>query len=265
MTRPVIVRTLAVMLASLTLLAIASVDRADAATHRANEVARLKAQVATLRAERRALRQQLAIAQPASLATAISQVRREVAYSQVIAPTASYGELVSLAAMDYVVGHVSAPLYGYASVNGGNGRQTADQIIKDGSGICGSAAMTFAAIVRNLGVKVRSVQFYYDAVNNHIADETFYNGGWHYYDPTFGAYFQSKGGKVLSISAARRLPNALAILRHDDTQLWYVVQVKAKPSAGYWLGDFGSDVAASTRVVLDGQPFSVHDEYIGDN
>jgi hypothetical protein len=54
------------------------------------------------------------------------------------------------------------------------------------------------------GYDVRSVQFYYgpDGSWNHIADEISYDGGWHYFDPTFGVYYES-GGNVLAIADAR--------------------------------------------------------------
>jgi transglutaminase-like putative cysteine protease len=73
------------------------------------------------------------------------------------------------------------------------------------AGICGDAVIAFAAIMQQLGYQVRSVQFYFDkpVPDNHIGVEVFYAGGWHYFDPTFGAYWSDSSSAVLSIDAIR--------------------------------------------------------------
>ena len=82
---------------------------------------------------------------------------------------------------------------------------TAESALATGSGICGNAALTFAAIVKRFNVLVGSVQFYYaDGINNHIADEAYYGGAWHYYDPTWGAFTPTR--TAVCCRSTRRAP-----------------------------------------------------------
>ena len=60
--------------------------------------------------------------------------------------------LIAHAAMSYVVGHVSAPAYGYMNgIQGVRPTPTGDGVLRAGAGICGHAALTFAAIVKRFG------------------------------------------------------------------------------------------------------------------
>jgi hypothetical protein len=193
---------------------------------------------------------------PTPLAVAEEQVRREVAWAEYQfrfgGPQYPDAEVVALSAMNYVVGHVSTGSYGYTLHFGGAFPSSdPNDILGMQSGICGHAALTFAAIVKHFGYQVRSVQYYFIAPNqtddSHIADEVYYDGGWHYYDPTFGVYWTDAGGNVLSITDVR----ANGGTEHKD--LASFTNVVEDP---WWGGDdtaFETDLA--TNVVLDGQPF----------
>jgi hypothetical protein len=133
----------------------------------------LQAQVASLTKERdaaltqvAALQAQLAAAAgPTPLEVAVQQVSREVAYAEKYAGGVPYshGRLVAQAAMDYVVEHVSPTAYGYLEIFGGQlPGPTPDAVLGAQAGLCGDAALAFAAIVKQLGLGARSVQFYYD-------------------------------------------------------------------------------------------------------
>ena len=160
--------------------------------------------------------------------------------------------LIAHAAMSYVVGHVSAPAYGYMNlIQGIRPVPTPDGVLHAGAGICGHAALTFAAIVKRFGLPVRSVQFYYGAGDNHIAAEVFYDGAWHYYDPTFGAYYRD-GDRVLSIGEARAHPDPESLLDFNRTLLWYTV---ASMAGATNLTDFSVETDPETRVEIDRQPF----------
>jgi hypothetical protein len=178
----------------------------------------LQAQVASLTKERdaaltqvAALQAQLAAAAgPTPLEVAVQQVSREVAYAEKYAGGVPYshGRLVAQAAMDYVVEHVSPTAYGYLEIFGGQlPGPTPDAVLGAQAGLCGDAALAFAAIVKQLGLGARSVQFYYDDPGNvpdsHIAVEVSYDGGWHYYDPTFGVFYTDATGSVLPIRDVR--------------------------------------------------------------
>ena len=192
---------------------------------------------------------------PDPLAIAVEQVRREVAYESSRLPY-SQGRLVAQAAMDYVVGHVSASAYGYLETEGlPLPAPTASAVLAIQAGICGHAALTFAAIVRQFGFDARSVQFYYTdpsgpaglgTPDSHIADEVFYDGGWHFFDATFGDYFVDANGDVLSITDERTSGGTEIKDLSSFTNL----------AEDYFYGNgtaFETDPA--TTVVLDGQKF----------
>jgi transglutaminase-like putative cysteine protease len=102
----------------------------------------------------------------------------------------------------------SPTAYGYLEIFGGQlPGPTPDAVLGAQAGLCGDAALAFAAIVKQLGLGARSVQFYYDDPGNvpdsHIAVEVSYDGGWHYYDPTFGVFYTDASGNVLPITDVR--------------------------------------------------------------
>ena len=209
-----------------------------------------QAQAASLQARLDAISTPLLVAE--------EQVRREVAYSEGVLASAgvpySHGQLVSQAAMDYVVGHVNAPAYGYLTTIAGTGVPALpDPILGAQAGICGDAALVYAAIVRHFGYSVRSVQFYYGPGGawNHIADEVSYDGGWHYFDPTFGIYYQ-EAGSVLSITDARTATDPASLLVQDDSLFWTAVVRQAQNRE---LSDVSFATDPATAVVIDGQSF----------
>jgi hypothetical protein len=220
-------------------------------------LAQTQAALAASRAQAASLQAQLdAISTP--LLVAEEQVRREVAYSEGVLASAgvpySHGQLVSQAAMDYVVGHVNAPAYGYLTTIAGVGVPAMpDPILSVQAGICGHAALTYAAIVRHFGYSVRSVQFYYGPGGawNHIADEVSYDGDWHYFDPTFGIYYQ-EAGDVLSITDARTATDPASLLVQDDSLFWTAVVRQAHNTE---LSDVSFATDPDTAVVIDGQSF----------
>jgi hypothetical protein len=105
---------------------------------------------------------------------------------------------------------------------------------------CGNASFAFAGIAAHFGLPVRSVQFYY-GTDNHIAVETYYEGSWHYFDPTWGLIY----GNGLSITDARASANPQP--HYDSTLLW-------KLTAPSSLTDISVLTAASTVVEIDKQP-----------
>jgi transglutaminase superfamily protein len=178
--------------------------------------AALQAQVASLTKARDAALTQVAALQariaaiPEPLAVAVEQVRREVAYAERYDGGVPYahGRLVAQAAMDYVVEHVSPTAYGYLEIFGGQlPGSSPDAALGAQAGICGDAALVFAAIVKRLGLPARSVQFYYDdpgsVPDSHIAVEVSYDGSWHYFDPTYAVFWTDTTGDVLSIADVR--------------------------------------------------------------
>jgi hypothetical protein len=225
-------------IATLNSLVITRTSERDAAL---NQVASLTAQIAAI---------------PTPFAVAIEQVRREVAYARHNGANlpSSQGQLDSQASLDYVVGHVSASAYGYLEMNSLPLPGSApDAILGGQAGICGHAALTFAAIVKRLGYPVRSVQFWYtdpppyNTPDSHVADEVYYDDGWHFFDPTFGNFWTDTNGHVLSIGEVRAGQGAE---QKDEASFTNLLE-------NFAYGDstaFETDPA--TTVEIDQQPFT---------
>jgi hypothetical protein len=137
--------------------------------------------------------------------------------------------VVSLAAMTYVVGHVSAPQYGYLKTAHKPLPQTPAEALAEQAGICGQAASTMLAILGHFHVPARRVAIYYSTPharkNGHTTVEVRYDGAWHWFDPTWGTiYVQPKTAqwRVLSLVHVLRLsPSQQRVARlGDDTLLW---------------------------------------------
>ena len=181
---------------------------------RAGAVA-LQRQVSQLQRTLRKAKEQVNAAEGAldtPLEVALKQVEREVAYVKGGVPQYSKGQLVAEAAMDYVAGHVSDTAYGYIAVFEGKRRvppPTPNSSLGTQAGICTGAAVTFGTIVNHFGLKVRSVNFYYndpppyDTPDGHVAAEVWYDGGWHFFDPTYGLFWTDANGHVLPVSEIR--------------------------------------------------------------
>ena len=185
-------------------------------------------------------------AQSSAVALATSDVSERVDYVEQTLTGAHarlpHNYLVALAAMSYVAGHVSATQYGYltqiahrpAPVN-------AEEALQLQAGVCGSARDTMLAILRRLHTKARSVDAYYSTpdapVNGHSTVEVWYQGAWHWFDPTWATIYVKPGTsqwKVLSLVDVLRLPPARqhAYRIGSDTMLWE----RAVTAAGHSLG-----------------------------
>jgi Transglutaminase-like superfamily len=225
------------------------------------QVASLQAQVVSLTKARdaaltqvAALQAQIAAGTPSPLAVAVEQVRREVAYAEQYAGGVPYahGRLVAQAAMDYVVEHVSATAYGYLEIFGGQlPGSTPAAVLGSQAGLCGGAALAFAAIVKRLGLGARSAQFYYDDPGNvpdsHIAVEVSYDGGWHYFDPTFGVFWTDSTGNVPSITDVRA---GSGTEQKDELAFTNLVE------NAFYGDDTWFETDPATVVDIDKQPFT---------
>ena len=179
---------------------------------RRTRVGPLHGQVARLQRTLTQARAQLAVTEaglPSPLAVADKQVSQEVQYVQG-GVHYSRAQLISEAAMDYVAGHVSDTEYGYLETSHQKvPAPLANKTLATQAGICTGAAVTFAAIVHHFGLPVRSVNFYYDdpapenTPDGHVAVEVQYDGGWHFFDPTYGQFWTGASGNVLSVGDVR--------------------------------------------------------------
>jgi hypothetical protein len=129
-----------------------------------------------------------------------------------------------LSALDAVPVLASSALYSYAASSdlGFKPPENLAQVLETNRGVCGNAAELFQTVLNKLGLETRFVQFWWrdddgNAVN-HIAVEVAWNGGWHLYDPTFGAYFVAKANdeaEALATDAARRVEYVPVVNRNN--------------------------------------------------
>ena len=179
---------------------------------------------------------------------AAEQIEHEAAYVNAVLkqsgrPQEPRGYVLALLTMDYVVGHISAPMFGHLVTNdpgraprGDDVQTVAERSLAAGAGICGNAAATFAAILDRLGVESRSVQFYFDT-GNHIAVEVLYEGRWHYFDPTWGTFYRPPGpgnaSNVLSVAEIRALerPYHFEVANHSHAWKQIVRSIPGVPQA----------------------------------
>lgn len=177
---------------------------------------------------------------PDPVAVAVEQVRHEVQWAQGSITTPLGAQLVAEATLDYVVGHVSTGAYGYLELLLGEPpggpelppyTESVREILSDQVGICVHAERTFAKIVRTLGFRVRDVGFDFVEPNgepdSHAADEVYYAGGWHFFDPTFGQFWTDSAGNVLSIAAVRK---AGGTWHGDEASFTNLVEGPAAPA-----------------------------------
>lgn len=137
--------------------------------------------------------------------------------------------LVSLSAMSYVVGHVSAPQYGFLETTHRALPTTPTEALAQQAGICGQAASTMLAILRHFDVRARRVAVYYSTPrarsNGHTTVEVRYDGSWHWFDPTWGTIYvrpHTPQWRVLSLVGVLELspPEQRSARIGDDSLLW---------------------------------------------
>jgi ASC-1-like (ASCH) protein len=77
--------------------------------------------------------------------------------------------------------------------------------IERGSKYCGPLALAFATVVKAGGYRVRVIDIVDNLkdVNSHQLVEVHYAEGWHLYDPTYGAIFRNRDGRVASYREIR--------------------------------------------------------------
>lgn len=169
-------------------------------------------------------------------------------------PTRPKGEIVALAAMNYVAdNHVNLFMRSYLKEHGGiPSLKTANEMLAAEAGLCGNAADVFATIVRHFGYQVRSVAFYYadppGTQDGHTAAEVYYDGGWHYFDPTFSLYWRDAStGNVLDIGTAR----AGGGVEHKNNELLFNVIENPRDPGGGGVSDSWFELDPTTTVQLD--------------
>ncbi len=85
------------------------------------------------------------------------------------------------------------------------------RVIERGSQYCGHLSTAMATILA-IGYPARIINLRdaADPPNTHVVVEAFYKGGWHLYDPTYGAAFKDKDGRVVSYRELRLNPDLIS-------------------------------------------------------
>lgn len=199
----------------------------------------------------------LALAAPASagygteVSEATTRVMQEYQYVMPKLRGQNTAFPIALGAMNYVVGHVSAPNYGYYNEIAKNPTNSdIEDLLARQAGICGSAQIAMEAIMSAVGLKTRKLSVWYDG-GGHATIEVWYNDGsgadWHWFDPTWGFFFRKPGDRpdaVLSFKEAMELnaSDREAYKVENESLLWtQVVQYLGKVAArgtGYWFMEF---------------------------
>ena len=187
-------------------------------------------------------------------ARAIQDVRNRVEYVETILPQAMPEYLVALAVNSYVVGHVSAPAYGYLSESDrGSLLRSTDGILRAGAGICGEAATVAIALYAALGVESRRVVVWYDLPDGtaagHTTTEVRYGDAWHWFDPTWGVFYEGEGVYAL-VDVIQMSANVRAnFYVGNDSRLW----MRAVRASGVLDGPLAFLGFPSVRVEVEGQ------------
>ena len=173
----------------------------------------------------------------------VTFVQQTLARSHIRAPRAY---LISLAAMSYVLGHVSASQYGYLrDIAHQRLAPTADAALQADAGICGNATIALLAILKRLQIRARHVTVFYSTPqardNGHATVEVWYDRAWHWFDPTWGTVYvrpHTPEWDVLALVDVLKLPPAKqrAARLGDDTRLWTRVVAAAGHSLGVETG-----------------------------
>jgi hypothetical protein len=161
-----------------------------------------------------------------TLDSLIERMNEEINFSQYIIEnteqqdSVSHEYLVAIDALNIAGFFVSAPLYGYKVIFTDEKIRisTFENVIRHQAGICNTSYQFFVTLVDKFNIEYRSVQFYL-GTDNHIAAEIWYNGKWHYFDPTWGIYFL-KDNDVLSVEEIQALPDFMDYVVINETLLW---------------------------------------------
>lgn len=174
---------------------------------------------------------------------AVKKISMEVEYLKPYFPQTNLSYVYSVCIMNYVVGHVSAPAYGYLNSKGNPTGGDVEDVLNREAGICGAARLVFEDISRSLGVKTRSVFVFYPHPNGtkdiagHTFSEAFWGGKWHYLDPTWGVFYRKPGNpqddilsiiEVLELSEEERQEYEVK----DETLIWRQVAYKQEDYKG---------------------------------
>jgi hypothetical protein len=119
---------------------------------------------------------------------------------------------------------------------------TGSDVLKENRGICGGMAAAFVALCRRTGLPARKASMYnLSAMGGHAVALVHYDGGWHFFDPTFGTFFYSAD----QYPAAGQIASLEQLL--VDPEPWKMFRVTAHP----WSGKYGTAPATEPIQLVE--------------
>jgi Transglutaminase-like superfamily len=160
---------------------------------------------------------------PATSAAA-ARVRREARASSHASSGTAYLKALALALQKLVSTQIDPLRYGQLENDHRALPTTTEQSLAERAGLCGNQAQAFIDVARRIGLRSRSVEFfYYDLKGtlpeSHIAVEARWGRRWHYLDTTTGA-FPVRDGNVLSLAELLAAAQPKALLHIDPTNAY---------------------------------------------
>lgn len=174
------------------------------------------------------------------LARAAEYVSGEVAYAastignavQRPLPPAEVEILLAATAVRYVSNRLSPLRYGFLVRMLGREAPTSPAMcVELGIGICGHHIETTLTLVRRLGLKARSVQFYWvgpQGSASHILAEVHAGGAWRLFDVTWGTWFTRSAENLLDIASYADLDRGDFESFHRQTDMTNPAYVAAR-------------------------------------
>lgn len=106
-------------------------------------------------------------------------------------------------------------------------------IIKQGHGYCNGMALAFVALCRRAGLPARMNAFHnLEWMEAHNAAEVYYDAAWHFFDPTFGAFYYSQS----AYDGIGRIPSLRELLANTAPRHGF------QATQRLWQGDFDGRV-----------------------
>lgn len=157
----------------------------------------------------------------------LDSVRDKVEQRRTEVPQTGIEFLKTLVLMEQIQTIVSPKKYSELSVAGSTLPRTVEDCLKQRAGICGNQVACFLALAEPLELRARPVEFYLhgdqpEDNSSHIGVEVFFREAWHFFDITWGTFFE-KEKVVLDILGIRKLGSkARTLAVTNELDPWYL-------------------------------------------
>lgn len=177
----------------------------------------------------------------------------QAAVQEVLAETRMTGhqqdpEWLAVCAMNLVQSRVRTWREDERVADGAGFTQWPPAILALGSGYCGGHVVAWRAILKELGIRTRQIQFAYDGVG-HVAAEAWWDNRWHFFDVQAGTFWRNNG-EILSWGSVKKLGDVEGRFRVSN-ELWVLYGGYHEPFAS---NPFAYLKARDIEMVEDASP-----------